>query len=206
MLEDIEGDHPDWEDAGHRASVLEAVQTQTRELTPAPDLGVTATAVARFDKYLAAFQAPTEHELRALPEWVRRDLAGVRGLLLETRAGLIGDTFCHWDIRHDNILIRRNTGQPILLDWGMSRLGPVWGDTMCLGLEWVETPLFDEMIATLNLTPGAERAVTGFLVGLGCYSAIMSTQPTPVGLPNLPSFRTELARRTLEGAYRRIGA
>lgn len=203
LLEDIEGDHPHWEEDDHRVRVLEAVQAQTRELTPAPDVGVTATAVSAFDKYLAAFEAPTERELGALPDWVRQEVTGVREILLNTRSGLVGNTFCHWDIRHDNILMRRDTGQPVLLDWGMSRLGPLWGDTMCLGLEWVETPLFDEMIASLNLQPTAERDVTGFLTGLGCYSAMMSTQPAPMGLPHLPRFRAELARRTLEGAQRR---
>lgn len=204
LLEDIDGGHPNWDHPHHRAQVLETVQAQTRELTPAPELGVTSTALAAFDKYAATLQELSERELTVMPAWVAGQLDQLSELVASTRTGLTADSFCHWDIRQDNIVLRADTGQPVLVDWGMSRHGPVWGDVMCLGLEWVDTPYFDDLVGSCHLEADDERYVTGFLVALGIASAVTSLNPAPPGLPHMPAFRAQLARRTLEGVRRRL--
>lgn len=204
LLDDVDGRHPDWQDATDRAAVLEVVRQQSRELTPPwPGLPIVSNREG-LQKYLTHAGAATEVELAALPAWARTGL----GALLELTARSVkhhrDDSFCHWDIRHDNILIRHHDQQPVLLDWGMSRRGQRWGDTMCLGLEWVETAEFDAIVDTLDLSAREQADITGFLIGLGTYCLMMSTQPPHPSLSQLSDFRRELGTRSLIGVRRRL--
>jgi hypothetical protein len=93
----------------------------------------------------------------------------------------------------------------VIVDWGQSRIGPRWIDTLVFGLDWADQPVFDEVVATLDLDDDEERAITAFLTGFGGRLAMMATQPAPPGLPRLPEFRRDVAARCLAGARRRLG-
>lgn len=205
LLDDVDGRHPDWHDPGDRAAVLEVVHQQSRELTPPlPDLPTVSNREG-LEKYLADAGAAAQVELAALPAWARTDLGALLELTALTVEHHRDESFCHWDIRHDNILIRHHDQQPVLLDWGMSRRGQRWGDTMCLGLEWVESAEFDAIVDSLELSATEQADITGFLVGLGTYCLIMSTRPPHPRLPQLAAFRRELGERCLTGVRRRLG-
>lgn len=206
LLEDIDGRHPDWEEAADRERVLCVVIEQSAELTPAPtglgpELGAVTDGLRR---YLAGIEEASDAERAALPGWAAGRLADLRDLLVESIAAVDASTFCHWDIRHDNLLIRYADGQPFVVDWGMSRHGPVWGDVAVFGLEWVQSPYFDGLIDRLDLDQCQDRAVTGFLAGAGLFLTMVATHPAPPSLPQLPAFRAELGGRCLEGVRRRL--
>ena len=108
-------------------------------------------------------------------------------------------SFCHWDIRHDNILIRAATASRSSLDWGMSRLGARWSDLLVFALEWADPPS-----STRSWPPsgspadeaGRHRLPRGYRLlpadgGHPCAAGV---------LPNMPAFRrqagTACCRRT----------
>lgn len=118
---------------------------------------------------------------------------------------LHGTTLCQWDIRSDNILIRPD-GSVVLIDWGISRLGPVWADTVVFALEWAETPRFDQIVSASPLLAAADDdPASGLLLGKGGFLTVAGTWDAPPGLPTLPAFRSREGRRLLEGARRRLG-
>ncbi|MGI8994352.1 MAG: phosphotransferase [Nocardioidaceae bacterium] len=203
LLEDIDGRHPDWSSAADWDAVFAAIRLQAAELTPPLPGLPTVSNRDGIEKYLHYATEATELEVASLPVWARRDLDSLLGLVRNCLDHQRDEAFCHWDIRHDNILLGYD-GQPVLLDWGMSRRAQRWGDTMCFGLEWVESALFDELVASVDLSPQEQSDVTGFLVGLGLYGLMMSTQPPHPSLPHLPAFRRDLGQRCLAGVRRRI--
>ncbi len=94
----------------------------------------------------------------------------------------------------------------MFVDWGMARTGPAWFDPLLLCLEWVEDPVFDELVSTFPaLRRLPEESVTAFLVTLGSWLGYRSTVAEDVGLPTLNDFRRREAARLLEGARRRLG-
>lgn len=203
-LDDIAGPHPDWDSAADRELVLQAVLDQTRELTPPPP-GVPVQSSSRvFEKYVEALDDPSAEELAALPDWAQRALPRLREVAEHTRDSQRDETFAHWDVRHDNILIRAADRQPLLLDWGMARLGDRWSDTVVFALEWVNSAYFDEVVARLDLSAAEDRAITGFLAGAGVFMAMSSTHPAPPALPRLPAFRGRVGLACLEGVRRRL--
>ena len=204
LLDDVDGRHPDWDDASDRAAVLEVVHQQSHELTPPLPHLPTVSNREGLQKHLARADAATEVELAALPAWARSDLGALLDLAGLTLEHHRDESFCHWDIRHDNILIRHHDRQPVLLDWGMSKRGQRWGDAVCFGLEWVESAEFDTIVDTVDLSDGEQADITGFLVGLGVYALMMSGQPPHPSLPRLPAFRRELGARCLGGVRRRL--
>ena len=184
--------------------MLEAVQRQTAELTPVPaGLPLDSNRVA-IAKYLETMADPTADELAGLPRWAVDELPALlalgRGCLDDQR----DESFCHWDLRHDNILIRHRDHQPLLLDWGMSRRGQRWGDTVVLALEWVDSPAFDDMVGTVGPTPQEAAAITGFIAAAGCFLLMAATRPPPPALPNLPAFRRQVGTACLRGVRRRL--
>ncbi len=109
------------------------------------------------------------------------------------------------DIRNDNLIVR-DDGSVVFVDWGMSRRGPSWVDPLLLRLEWVEQPVFDDLV---RRSPGLRRLgddhVTGFLVALGAWLGYRTTVAVDIGLPTLNEFRRRESARMLEGARRRLG-
>jgi serine/threonine protein kinase len=204
-LEDIDGRHPDWGSPADRASVLEAVKQQSRELTPFPSAMPADSNYASILKYLQTMATATHEEVATLPSWAADDLPKLLELGQRCLDHHRDESFCHWDIRHDNILIRHGDDQPILLDWGMSRRGQRWGDILVFALEWVDSPAFDEIMATAGLTAEEDGDVTGFIAAIGCYLLMSTIQPPPPSLPNLPAFRRQVGAACLRGVRRRTG-
>lgn len=204
-LEDIDGSHPDWSSPADRASVLDAVRGQSRELTPVPPGMPAESNSAGILKYLQTMAVATPEEVAALPPWAAEDLPFLLELGQRCLDHHRDESFCHWDIRHDNILVRHSDGQPILLDWGMSRRGQRWGDLMIYALEWVDSAEFDAIVATAGLTAEEDGDVTGFIAAIGCYLLMVSVHPPPPALPNLPAFRRQVGEACLRGVRRRLG-
>jgi hypothetical protein len=204
-LEDVDGRHPDWSSARDRESVYEAVRQQSHELTPVPPGMPADSNYGGIVKYLQAMATATPEEVAALPDWAADELPRLLELGDKFLDHHRDESFCHWDIRHDNILVRHRDGQPVLLDWGMSRRGQRWGDTMVFALEWVDSPEFDQIMARVGLTAVEEADVTGFLAAIGCYSLMVAVHPPPPSLPNLPAFRRQVGSACLQGVRRRLG-
>ncbi len=204
-LEDIDGRHPDWSSPTDRASVFDAVRRQSDELTPVPAGLPEDSNSGGLLKFLHRMAIATPKEVDGLPSWAAAELP----MLLELGQRCLDhqrdESFCHWDIRHDNILIRHRDGQPVLLDWGMSRRGQRWADTMVFALEWVDTPYFDEIMSGTGISPAEEDDVTGFLAAVGCYGLMVAVHPPPPSLPNLPAFRRQVGSACLRGVRRRLG-
>lgn len=205
-LEDIDGRHPDWRSSADRVSVLEAVRHQSHELTPVPAGLPSNSNSSGVVKFLHRMATATPAEVAALPSWAADELPMLIDLGQQCLDHQRDQSFCHWDIRHDNILIRHQDGQPVLLDWGMSRRGQRWADTMVFALEWVDSVEFDEILATADLTSEEETDVTGFLGAIGCYGLMVAVHPPPPSLPNLPAFRRQVGSACLRGVQRRLGS
>ncbi len=204
LLDDVDGRHPDWGDPSERAAVLDVVKQQSQELTP-PLPGLPTVSVREaMEKHLGHARTADSVELAALPGWARTDLGALLELTARTVEHHRDDSFCHWDIRHDNILIRHRDHQPVLLDWGMSRRGQRWGDIVCFGLEWVESADFDTIVETLDLSAAEQADITGFLVGFGVWALMMSTVPVHPSLPHMSDFRRDVGTRCLTGVRRRL--
>lgn len=205
ILDDVDGRHPNWADPADVDRVLAAVEEQTRELTPAPTGVETTAAAERAMRWAATLANAAPEELAALPDWLDPEAGSLRELLARLPTWLSGDTLCHWDVRNDNLLIRPD-GSVVIVDWGMARAGPAWGDTAVFALEWAETPRFDEIMAGSPYMAGVDNEVlTAFLLGIGIYLTLTSTQPPPPGLPTMPAFRRVEGARFLQGARRRLG-
>jgi serine/threonine protein kinase len=203
LLEDVDGNHPDWALPGERERILGAVLQQADELTPVPDGLPEASTRVGLMKYVAAIENATEAERAALPAWALDDLPRLTDLVRRSLDHHRDETFNHWDIRHDNILMRGPERQPVFVDWGMARRGPRWGDPVVFGLEWVHEPWFDVHLSTLGLAETEQRDITGFLAGLGLFCVFVSTHPPHPSLPSLPAFRRDLGLRCLAGVRRR---
>jgi Phosphotransferase enzyme family len=204
ILEDVDGRHPDWHDSADIAAVLAAVERQTSELTPAP-VGLQITSLRQqVAKWAATLDGATTGELAALPGWLDPESRELRDVVERFPCALNEETLCHWDVRNDNLLIRRD-GSVVLVDWGMARLGPAWADTTVFAFEWVDSPRFDELTATARFSREVPAEVlTGLLLTIGIHLTVMGTQTAPPGLPTLPSFRRREGARFLEGARRRL--
>lgn len=210
LLQDVDGDHPDWHDDRAVDAVFDAVVTQADELTPVPAAlrveadqpGTVSDVLAKHQKLILA--DPPDDLFRRLPDWAQADYTALMSFVNHAPP-LDGDTLCHFDIRHDNLLVRRSDGQVVTLDWGMSRRGPWWGDIVVMALEWAELDRFDALLERGGLGPDDERDATRLLTSLGCFLTMSSAWPAPPGLPHLPRFRYELGSRCLEGVRRRLG-
>ncbi|MHB8449421.1 MAG: phosphotransferase [Mycobacteriales bacterium] len=119
-------------------------------------------------------------------------------------ARLAGDSLCHFDVRDDNLLIRGD-GTAVIVDWGMSRIGPAWLDRFMLALEDVATDAFDPLVTQLASDFGGDEDIfTVFLLGFAGSLAWHATRPAHPGLPTLPAFWQREARRLFAGARRRL--
>ena len=204
MLEDVDGDHPDWDDREQIDAVFAAVTAQTAELTPHPPSLVIARVSEVMDKHQTLLADPPVELFSRLPPWVQSSYADLMDLVRAGGPPLAAGTLCHFDVRHDNLLVRRTDGQVVTVDWGMSRHGPWWGDVFVLALEWAELDFFDELLERAGLTPDDQRDATRLLASMGCYLVLTGGLPAPPALPHLPQFRAELGDRCLQGVHRRL--
>jgi aminoglycoside phosphotransferase (APT) family kinase protein len=197
LLEDVEGRHADLSDPRELDAVRDVVEQQAAELA-APPAGLPAdslvlTACRWLDRWPDVASAPE----RFLPPWAakRADEIGARLSTLPARTQ--GDAWCHFDLRSDNLLVRP-TGDVVVVDWGMSRRGPLWLDAFSLAFSRVDCADFAH--------DGADRdLVTDLLLGLAVYNAWALAQPAAPGLPALQAFRREFRDAALTAARPRLG-
>lgn len=201
LLEDVDGRHPDLTAPADIESVWRAVAEQAAELTPAPRGLQIPRLVDNVGRWGESWDAIAAEPDRCLPEWAVVEVDALRERVRSLADRLPVAALCHWDVRDDNLLVRAD-GSVVIVDWGMSRLGPTWGDVFALCVEWVETPQFDLRMAQ---TEADAATVTDLLLGVGGHGALRATQPAPPGLPTLRSFQRRAAARFLEGARRRLG-
>lgn len=211
LLDDVEGHHPDLDDADEANAVRLVVREQAQALSAAAhaipvDTEHMAARVMRWHRMIV--DAGTLDAARdALPGWWHRD----ESALLERIAALADriaiSAWCHLDIRDDNLLIRPD-GRAVILDWGMSCPGPSWLDELILDLHLVDSPMLDALVR--ERPPYAdsddiERDTTDMLLGIGASLAVMAEAHPQPGLPWLTEFRRREATRVLAGARRRLG-
>jgi hypothetical protein len=191
LLEDVPGRHPDQADED---AVWTVVTAQTAELTPPPVNVLTLADRAR-SRWLPRWAEVMTQPVRYLPAWClpRADEYAVRVAALPEQ--LEPTTLCHWDIRDDNLLVRPD-GSVVIVDWGMSCLGPRWADELCFAFALAQPAhagaLLDR-IAERHRVPG--DLLTDVLLGLAGMLAWAAFQPAPPGLPTMPAFRAEEATR-----------
>ncbi len=208
LLEDVPGRHADTTSPDDVASVLGAAAMLCDELAGLGadlDLATCRDSLLRFGQ---VWDEVPGLPSGVLPTWVGEHLEDLRksydGLLQQAD----GDHLVHGDLRNDNILVRTGdrAGSVVFVDWGMSRTGPAWYDPLLLCLEWVEDPVFDELLHTFPALRGlGEENVTAYLATLGSWLAYRNTVAEDIGLPTLSDFRRRESARLLEGARRRIG-
>lgn len=203
LLEDVDGVHPDLDDAATLTAVAATVSTQAAELTPAP-AGLDAPALTQVARRWAGSWELLCTDPAPLPTWARRDVRRLAERVADVSDLTGGDTLCHVDLRNDNLLVRPD-GAVVVLDWGMARLGPAWFDLFVLALEHAEQPQVDRWLTDQPFTRNVPPAtMTTLLLALGGHLLRQSTLPAAPGLPTMPAFRHSEGTRFLTGARRRL--
>jgi len=200
LLEDVDGRHPDLDDPAQADAVWSTVQAQATELTPQPAGLAIRTLADNARRWADGWATMAAEPTRFLPDWAagRADELHERATRLVERLPV--ESLCHWDVRNDNLLIRAD-GTVVIVDWGMSRLGPRWADLFLLSLAWADRPEFDARAVMLDADPAT---VTDVLIGLGGWLAYRSTHDPLPGLPTMPAFQRREGRRILSAARRRL--
>ena len=203
LLDDVDGRPPDLADPGgaDASAVRSLVERQSRELTPAP-AGVATTrrlpdVAERWRERWAELAGAPDH---VLPPWAAGRVAALYRRVATLPERLTAESLCHWDVREDNLLIRAD-GSAVIVDWGMSCLGPSWGDAFMLALTWVDTPVFDTLVAPL---PAGDDLVTDLLLAFAGSQAWRAAQPPLPGLPTFAGYCRAEAARGLAGVHRRL--
>lgn len=203
LLEDVAGRPPDLSLTGEATAFLDGVDALGGRLGLVGDgLGLpeVAATIARWQEVW-----PAVAELDGvLPGWTTRDAeehARRHAVLLEHAAP---DRLVHGDIRQDNTIVRADSSV-VFVDWGGARRGPSWFDPLLARLEWVEQPLFDELVrGSPALRELGDELVTAFLAAFGAWLGYRTTVARDVNLPTLNEFRRAESARLLEGARRRL--
>ena len=208
LLEDVPGRHADTTSPEDVDRVIEATGMLCDELAGlGTGLGI-ATCRDSLLRFGEAWDEVPGLPSGVLPPWVGERLGALRPSYDELMEHADGDHVVHGDLRNDNILMPAGdrSGSVVFVDWGVARTGPAWYDPLLLCLEWVEDPVFDELVTTFPaLRRLGDENVTAFLVTLGAWLGYRTTVAVDVGLPTLNDFRRRESARLLEGARRRLG-
>ena len=206
LLGDVEGRHPDMNDAGDVATVLAAVDRFVdtlagRGVGHAETLGTLDRSIGRYESMWPHLgDVPDD----LLPGWARERVEEMRARVPELIARSTGDHVVNYDIRNDNLLLRPD-GDVVFVDWGMARVGAAWLDPFVARLEWADQPVFDDLVVgSPALRDLGDSAVTTFLYLLGTWLAYR-TATDHSGPAGLAEFRVVESRRFLEAARRRLG-
>ncbi|MDZ5662452.1 hypothetical protein SFC79_11820 [Nocardioides sp. S-58] len=207
LIEDVEGRHPDFADAGEMEAVLVGADRlsavlQQRTVPASLDLVDVALVLRKWADCLATLaDAPAA---APVPDWLRGDPHGWAEVLRDHAARPMSH-LAHWDIRVDNLL-RRPDGEVVFLDWGLAARGPAWVDALLARMERVDEPWFDDSAGSSPaLAAAGDDAVTAFLAGFAAHMAVRSVVAVDVNLPTLNDFRIRESRRMLEAVARRTG-
>ncbi|MFB9311822.1 phosphotransferase [Nocardioides plantarum] len=219
LLEDVEGRHPDLGDDAEMAQLVEATDELgrvMRQRVPDPaglagDPGdghplyapglVNLRAV--FASWVSGLDRAAEVPPDLMPRWVVEHAETLRPGVVAL-GDVPMDRLVHYDIRNDNLL-RRPSGEIVVLDWGACGVGPAWLDPMLARLERVDRPWFDHSLAHSPALADAQEQVTSVLVGMGSHLALRAHTAVDVGLPALGTFRRQESARFLGAAARRLG-
>lgn len=203
LLEDVDGRPPDLTDprGADATAVRDLVERQARELTPSPPGTTTLRLPEMAERWRERWAELAGAPDGILPPWMAGRIATLYGRVAVLPERLAGESLCHWDVREDNLLIRPD-GSAVIVDWGMSCLGPSWADAFMLALTWVDTLAFDELMAD---QPVADDLVTDLLPSVAGSQAWRGAQPAKPGLPTLAAYCRAEAERAFAGVHRRLG-
>lgn len=186
LLDDIEGQHPNLSDDADRQRVAALIDLQSVELTPAP-----ANLPPRTLADNARIWAQRWERLMPLvPLWLVERFGDLADRVQTLADRLPLSTLCHWDIREDNLLIRPD-GSVVVVDWGMSRIGPAWADHLLLALSH---PRPADLQALLETHAREADLIIDTVLGLAGSQLVRSCDPTPPGLPTIRQFQEQDAR------------
>ncbi|MDP9442897.1 MAG: aminoglycoside phosphotransferase family protein [Actinomycetota bacterium] len=202
VLEDVDGRHPNLANPVEAELVWHTVERQCRELTPPPDGLQPGTVGDTLTRWLRRWTAVVEEPPPYVPDGIVRRFDPLSGRVATLPERVGESTLCHFDIRDDNLLIRPDGGV-VVVDWGMTRLGPAWTDLFGSALEWVDTVEFDRrMGAAAERFDASEDTVTDLLLLFAGAQSWRGEQDPPPGLPTLPAFCRREAVRMWSGHER----
>src|SRR5215207_7747288 len=176
VFEDIEGREPD---------LLYGIDTLRTLLTPCP-VAALPTADVAFGPRLTGWSHLSARPPHDLDLWARRNLDKLAAMESAWRPWSAGDTMLHMDLRPDNVLVRRDDGRAMIVDWAHSVRGAAW-------LELAN--LVPYLIVAGHSPADAEQAVlhgpamrevpawavTGYAAAIAGFWAAASRQPAPPG-------------------------
>lgn len=204
LMRDVDGRHANLDRVDDARAVWDTVALQSRELTPPPPELMISSMADYARLYLRTWSSTvSENPTQYLPAWAANRARELDNRVVTVPDRLASQTLCHWDVRDDNLLLRPD-GTVVIVDWGMARVGPTWGDLVFLALHWVATPRFDVLIDDLVPDRQTGELITDFLVLLGARLAWLGQQPAPSGLPTVTAMHARVAAELLSGARRRL--
>jgi Phosphotransferase enzyme family len=194
--------HELWQDDELEAT-LGALDVSAGLLTPAPAVDVPTVAArmggrCRTWRSLAGDGRHGPVDRRGLGRWEQEHLDILADLEDQWEQGVDGETLLHFDLRHDNCLVRKD-GTVTFVDWGRACTGPPWVDLVCLLLESdLGNRNLEELFVSRGLgRQGHPRDVDGFLVALASYWTHAAALPPIDGAPSLRDRQDHSRRATL---------
>lgn len=211
LLDALQGEIPEepWSPPDLGAALI-ALDLTTRLLTPTPvkDAPTLADRMrGRCTTWGSLQRTGRSHLLRLdeLSAWERAHLSRLAAVEAEWDARVVGQTLLHFDLRHDNCLVRAN-GEVTFVDWGRACTGPAWADLVCLLLlsDTGATRPWDVFDRHPHATSAEPAAVDAFLVALASYWRTAAAEPVP-GSPHLQVRRAHSRDATLAWLGHRWG-
>jgi hypothetical protein len=193
LLEDVAGRHPASADDD---AVWTVVTNQAAALTPAP-VEILSLADRARSRWIPRWEIASTDPARYLPDWWVPRAAEFAARVTSLPRRLEATTLCHWDVRDDNILIRED-GSVVIVDWGMSCIGPRWADELCFAFALAAPELGAELLDGIAERHGVTAdLLSDVLLALAGMLAWGALQPAPPGLPTMPAFRAAERDRIL---------
>ncbi len=206
-FEDIEARPPSlpWQ-PDELARVLETVAVLPEMLTPPPFEA--PTLAEAFDRAFRGWRRLAGKErasASALDPWAQANLDRLAELEARWKAGAVGNTLLHSDLRADNILLAPE--RVYIVDWPWARIGPAWFDLLgmlpSVAMQGGGDP--EAIFASQRVADGADpAAVNAALAGLTGYFLRSGLQPPPPGLPALRPFQLAQGEAALAWLRRRL--
>ena len=192
VLEDIDGVNPrtPWVESEIDAAVT-ALRELAELLTPAP--ADVPRAGEQFAGDYSGWARVAADPPADLDPWDRARLPELRAAEERMVAALhTGDTFGHYDIRADNMLVRPD-GRVVIVDWPWASVGPAWFDMVCLAADvWVHGGDPERVIAGLD-----RRIVTDVFAALAGMYRHHGRLPPPPGIPTVRQFQRRQFERLM---------